>query len=173
METIYKVGDILDLGRLGIAMVANVYIDANEGNKEVVTALSANKHFGWSFGGDDSICNSPVFKTVKPKDGEFVTGWYFYADELLDMATLLPESSFDRYFERIEDMQYEVVAMDFHEAINVVRDVDKLFNQIGEKLNLLMDCGYDVDLQSMGDVVRITVSMDNQEYSIYSEIKID
>ena len=172
METIYKVGDILDLGRLGIAMVASAHIDPSD-KKEVAVLVSTSESFGWRIDYDDKECNYPILKEVKPKNGEFVTGWYFYADELLDMATLLPESSFDRYFERIEDMQYEVVAMDFHEAINVVRDVNKLFNQIGEKLNLLMDCGYDVDLQSMDDVVRITVSMDNQEYSIYSEIKID
>lgn len=172
METIYKVGDILDLGRLGIAMVASDYIDPSD-NKEMVVLVSTNESFGWRIGSDDNVCNSPVFKTVKPKDGEFVTGWYFYADELLDMATLLPESSFDRYFERIEDMQYEVVAMDFHSAIDIVRDIDKLFSQINEQLNLLMNCGYDVDLQSLTDAVCTTVSKDNQEYSIYSEIKID
>lgn len=172
METIYKVGDILDLGRLGIAMVASAHIDPSD-KKEIVVVVSADENFGWRIGCDDNVCKSSIFKWVKPKDGEFVTGWYFYADELVEVATLLPESSFDRYFERIEDEQGEIVAMDFHEVIDTVRSIDKLFGAINEKLNLLMDCGYDVDLQAIGDVVRITVGMDNQEYSIYSEIKID
>ena len=172
METIYKVGDILDLGRLGIAMVASVHINPSE-KKETVVVVSTDENFGWRIGFDDNVCKSPILKWVKPKDGEFVAGWYFYADELVEVATLLPESSFDRYFERIEDEQGEIVAMDFHEAIDTVHSIDKLFGTINEKLNLLMDCGYDVDLQAIGDVVRITVGMDNQEYSIYSEIKID
>lgn len=172
MKTIYKVGDILDLGRLGIAMVASAHIDPSD-KKEVAVLVSTSESFGWRIDYDDKECNYPILKEVKPKNGEFMTGWYFYSDELLEMATLLPESSFDRYFERIEDEQGEIVAMDFHEVIDTVRSIDKLFGTINEKLNLLMDCGYDVDLQAIGDVVRITVGMDNQEYSIYSEIKID
>lgn len=135
--------------------------------------VSTSESFGWRIDCDDKEYNYPILKEVKPKNGEFMTGWYFYSDELLEMATLLPESSFDRYFERIEDEQGEIVAMDFHEVIDTVHSIDKLFGTINEKLNLLMDCGYDVDLQAIGDVVRITVGMDNQEYSIYSEIKID
>ena len=172
MKTIYKVGDILDLGRLGIAMVASAHIDPSD-KKEVAVLVSTSESFGWRIDYDDKEYNYAILKEVRRKKGELMTGWYFYADELLEMATLLPESSFDRYFERIEDEQGEIVAMDFHEVIDTVRSIDKLFGTINEKLNLLMDCGYDVDLQAIGDVVRITVGMDNQEYSIYSEIKID